>query len=63
MFLYKIFFEATKLSETTLAMSSTYHQQLNCRSEVVNKCAEMYLRCFTGQIPHKWSKRLNWVEF
>ncbi|GAU31857.1 hypothetical protein TSUD_114680 [Trifolium subterraneum] len=52
-----------KLSGTTLAMSSAYHPQSDGQTEAVNKCVEMYLRCFVGQAPQKWSKLLDWAEF
>lgn len=52
-----------KLSGTTLAMSSAYHPQFDGQTEVVNKCLELYLRCFVGQVPHKWSKLLDWAEY
>lgn len=52
-----------KLSGTTLAMSSAYHPQSDGQTEAVNKCLELYLRCFAGQVPHKWSKLLAWAEF
>lgn len=52
-----------KLSGTTLAMSSAYHPQSDGQTEAVNKCVEKYLRCFAGQVPQKWSKLLDWVEF
>ena len=52
-----------KLSGTTLAMSSAYHPQSDGQTEAVNKCLEMYLRCFTGQVPQKWAKLLDWAEF
>lgn len=37
-----------KASGTTLAMSSAYHPQSDGQTEAVNKCVEMYLRCFAG---------------
>jgi hypothetical protein len=52
-----------KLSGTTLSMSSAYHPQSDGQTEAVNKCLEMYLRCFAGQTPQKWSKLLAWAEF
>lgn len=52
-----------KLSGTTLSMSSAYHPQSDGQTEAINKCVEMYLRCFAGQAPNKWSKLLDWAEF
>jgi len=52
-----------KLSGTTLAMSSAYHPHSEGQTEAVNKRLELYLRCFAGDVPHKWSKLLDWAEF
>jgi len=52
-----------KLSGTSLAMSTAYHPQSDGQSEAVNRCIEMYLRCFTYENPKAWTKFLPWAEF
>jgi hypothetical protein len=42
---------------TQLAHSSSYHPQSDGQTEVVNKCLEGYLRCFTSD------KQSHWVEW
>lgn len=52
-----------KLQGTTLAMSSAYHPQSDGQSEVLNKCVEMYLRCFTFENPNTTKKSLLVRDF
>lgn len=52
-----------RLSGTTLAMSSAYHPQSDGQSEALNKCLELYLRCFRFENPKAWFHLLPWAEF
>lgn len=52
-----------KLQGTTLRMSSAYHPQTDGQSEAVNKCLEMYLRCFVFDNPRMWYRCLGWAEY
>jgi transposase InsO family protein len=52
-----------ELQGTTLAMSSAYHPQSDGQTEILNKCLEMFLRCFTFENPKAWFKALTWVEY
>nr|GEW80641.1 hypothetical protein [Tanacetum cinerariifolium] len=52
-----------KLLGTTLNMSSAYHPQSDGQSEALNKCLELYLRCFIFENPRTWITFLPWAEF
>jgi hypothetical protein len=46
-----------------LRMSRAYHPQTDGQSERVNRCLEIYLRCFTHACPSKWSQYLSLAEY
>lgn len=62
-FTSKLWTELFKLTETTLAMSSSRHPQTDGQTERVNQCLETYLRCFVHACLRKWRHWLPLSEF
>ena len=43
-------------------MCSAYHPQTDGQTEALNKCLEMYLRCFIVENPRAWVDFLPWTD-
>lgn len=52
-----------KAMGTSLSMSTAYHPQLDGQIEALNKCLELYLRCFVLENPNKWVEILPWAQY
>lgn len=55
--------ELFKLQGTSLKLNTSYHPQNDGQTEVVNKCLENYLRCFSQDNPKNWTFWLPWAEY
>jgi hypothetical protein len=55
--------ELFKLQGTQLHLNTTYHPQNDGQTEVVNKCLETYLRCFSSERKNQWAQWLPLSEW
>ncbi|KAF5778414.1 putative nucleotidyltransferase, Ribonuclease H [Helianthus annuus] len=55
--------ELHRLQGTTLSFSTAYHPQSDGQTESLNKCVEMYLRCYVMDRPKDWFTYLPWAEY
>jgi hypothetical protein len=55
--------ELFKIQGTELHLSIAYHTQIDGQTEVVNKCLETYLRCFSSEKKNQWAQWLPLTEW
>ena len=62
-FLSHFWTELFRLQGTTLSRSTAYHPQSDEQTEVVNRCLETYLHCFSCDKLRSWSSWLVWAKY
>jgi hypothetical protein len=55
--------ELINIQGTELHLFTSYHPQTDGQTEVVNKCLETYLRCFSLEKKNQWAQWLPLVEW
>jgi hypothetical protein len=56
MFTSNFWQEFFKLQGTQLLLNTTYHSQNDGQTEIVDKCLETYLWCFSSDQQHQWAQ-------
>jgi transposase InsO family protein len=62
-FTSKLWKEIFALLDTKLQFSTAYHPQPDGKTERVNQCIKMFLRCAIHENPKTWRKWLPLAEF
>lgn len=62
MFVSQFWRELLKVMGIQARLSTAYHPQTDGKTERVNQCVEMYLRCVIGHKPSQWSQWLPLAE-
>lgn len=51
--------ELFKLQGTKLNLTTVYHPQSDCQTEILNKFLGTYLRCMRSEVPKEWKQWLH----